>query len=73
MRIRFTVGVAGARFDYAPEEVVDLRADIAKGFIRQGVAVPADAPIETAVTAAPETAARRPQRRRGLGSLFGRS
>lgn len=39
MRIQFTTSVAGARFDYAPEEIVDLPRDQALEFIRLRQAV----------------------------------
>lgn len=82
MRIRFINGVAGARFAYEPGDEPDLAPEIAREFVKQGVAVQLDYPavedaaagkddaIETAVAAAPETTARRPRRRRGLGALF---
>lgn len=64
MRIEFTTSVAGARFDYAAGEKVDLRVDIARDFIKQGVARPAaDDGTELAVQAAPENAAKRTGRR----------
>ncbi len=72
MKIRFIQGVAGHRFAYEPGDEPDLRVDIAQGFIKQGVAVRVDDPaLETAVVAAPETAAARPRRRRSVRGLLG--
>lgn len=71
MYIVFKTSVAGARFDYAEGDQVELSNDIAMDFIRQGFARPAGAEDlgELAVKAQPETAAKRIVRRvrRGIG------
>jgi hypothetical protein len=70
MRVEFTESIAGERFVYRPGEKVDLRDDIARDFIKQGVArAIADDGTELAIAAAPEHAAKRIVRRvrRGLG------
>ena len=41
MKIKFTTSVAGSNFAYREGQVVDLREDIAKEFIRCGQAVKA--------------------------------
>lgn len=74
MKILFIQGVAGARFAYEPGDEVDLERSIARGFIDQGVAVPAPKAIETATAAAPETTSTRPAARartlKNLGGLL---
>lgn len=65
MKIKFTEPVAGARFAYRKNQVRDLPTPVAKEFIRlrQAIKAPADtAPIEEAVTGAPEAAVARPSR-----------
>jgi hypothetical protein len=71
MKIKFTDSVAGANFAYRKNQVVDLRIDLARGFVKAGQAVEfVDADqVEAAVSVAPETASRRP-RRRVLGGLL---
>ena len=66
--------MAGERFAYEPGDQADLREDIARGFIRQKVAVAILDDVETETVAAPETTARRPRRRilRDLGGLLPR-
>lgn len=80
MKIRFLDSVAGASFAYRRNQVVDLRIDLARGFIKAGQAVehvdPEEArvePVETATAAAPEAAARggRPRKPRNLRNLGG--
>lgn len=39
MKIQFTTSVAGERFAYRNKQIVDLRADLAKEFIRARQAV----------------------------------
>ena len=59
MKIRFTTGVAGARFAYRPGEEADLADEIAIGFIRQKVAEVVRAePVEHAVAVANEKSTR---------------
>ena len=70
MWIQFTTSVAGARFAYRNKQQVDLRVDLARGFIRAGQAVAIEAPIEEAVASAPEQAVVRRGKKRGLGGLF---
>lgn len=53
MKIRFTDSVAGANFAYRKNQVVDLRVDLAKEFLRARQAVEF---VEQAVQAAPEQA-----------------
>lgn len=60
MKIKFTEPVAGARFAYRKGQVRDLPPGVAKEFIRLRQAV--KAPIEAAVTGAPEQAVSRPNR-----------
>lgn len=81
MKIKFTDSVAGANFAYRRGQVVDLRVDLALGFVKAGQAVrhedpPAPLPeqVETAVAAAPENAAagKRGRRKGVLGGLFPR-
>ena len=60
MKIKFTESVAGARFAYRKGQVRDLPPAVAKEFIRLRQAV--KAPIEEAVTGAPEAAIARPSR-----------
>ena len=84
MKIQFITSVAGARFAFDHDEVVDLPVDQAKGFIRARQAVPYEEPvvsapekavaagdIETGTRVAVETAAghARKPRRNGKGVL----
>lgn len=39
MKIQFTTSVAGARFAYRNKQIVDLRSDLAKEFLRARQAV----------------------------------
>lgn len=75
MWIKFTDSVAGDRFAYRRGQRIDLRVDIAKGFIKAGQAEALSAEeIELAVGGAVETAARRPAgpaRRRSFRNLGG--
>jgi hypothetical protein len=85
MKIRFITSVAGERFSYDHDEVVDLPPVAAREFLRarqavrveeeQAVAPPpeqATAPAaETAIAAAPETAGKRGRRNRTLKNLGG--
>ena len=76
MKIKFLDSVAGANFAYRRNQVVDLRVDVAKEFIRakQAIVVVDDVPAaqQTATAAAPEVAAQRAGgRRRNLRNLGG--
>lgn len=81
MKIQFLTSVAGERFAYRAKQVVDLRVDLAKGFIKAGQAVEVRAPesapaplpaqVETATVAASENAAAgRRGKRKGFGGLI---
>jgi hypothetical protein len=77
MKIRFITSVAGANFAYRPKQVIDLRIDLARGFIKAGVAVEHVEERETATVTAPETATARVEtgaprgRRRSIRNLGG--
>lgn len=71
MRIQFTTSVAGANFAYRRKQKVDLRVDLARGFIKAGQAVEIAGDVEEAVVHAPEKAVSRRRRRGGmLGGLL---
>lgn len=59
MKIRFLTSVAGAYFAYHFNEVVDLRDDLAREFIRCKQAEPYVEPVETATRTAPQNMMRR--------------
>lgn len=66
MRIRFTQSIAGETWCYLPGEVHDLPVDIARQYVEQAIAVPADdlGPETSAVISAGRQAVKR--RPRGL-------
>lgn len=75
MLIQFTTSVSGANFDYEFDEKVELREDIALGFVKAGQAVPVRDEREMAVAGPSETAVSQPRvrgiRKRTLRNLGG--
>ena len=69
IRLRFNDSVSSVRFSHRGA-VRDVPDELARHLIASGVAEAVGDPAETAVVGAPETAASRPRRKRGLGRLF---
>lgn len=51
MKVKILEGLAGANFSYSPGQVVDISDDMAKSFIKGGVAEPVKEVREKAVIA----------------------
>lgn len=73
MRIRFLTSVAGARFAYRVKKEYDLREDIAREFVKSGVAVVVDGPVPSALMQPADKTLERPVKRGRFGRALGAS